>query len=220
MKIFDREIKAVIFDMDGTLVDSTGIWAEIDREFFKKRGIDEVPKEYAQDIVHMGLLKGAQMTIERYGFKNDTVEGIIKEWRESSVRHYSDNIPLKKGALELLNYLKSAGVRIALATANDEELYLPCLDRLGIKDFFEIIIDVNKVKEGKSSPKIYDEIAKQFNVDKSETMVIEDTLVGLKTAYNAGYFAVAIYDKASEPIDKEKHQYSYIYIDALDELIN
>jgi len=220
MKFNGTEIKAIIFDMDGTLVDSTFIWHEIDREFFAKRGYDSVPPEYLQEIVHMGLEKGAEMTIKRYGFKNDTVEGIIKEWKDASIEQYTHKIQLKEHAIEVLEFFKSKGIRLALATANSEELYAPCIDRLGIRKYFEIIADVNQAKEGKSSPKIYDSIAEKFGVKREETIVIEDTLVGLTTAFNNGYYAIAIYDKASEPIDDQKHQLSKIYINSLKELID
>ena len=63
MKILNSEIKAVIFDMDGTLIDSTGLWHEIDKKFFAKRNM-ELPKDYAQKIVHLGLKKAAALTKE------------------------------------------------------------------------------------------------------------------------------------------------------------
>lgn len=219
MKIFDKEVKAVIFDMDGTLIDSTGIWAEIDKEFFAKRGIYEVPKNYSEEVVHMGLVEGAKMTIKTYGFVNDTVDGVLKEWRDASIDEYANKIQLKPYAIEVIEYLKKNGVKLALATANDKELYQPCLDRLGIEHYFKEVSDVNKVKEGKSSPKIYDSIIKRLGVSREETMVIEDTIMGLTTANNAGFIAIAIYDKASENQDDRKHKNCYKYIYSLKELI-
>lgn len=219
MKLQSRDIKLAIFDMDGTLIDSTGKWGEIDREFFAKRGIDTVPEDYGKQIVHLGLEKGAEMTIEKYGFVNDTVEGIIKEWRDASMHEYLYNIPLKPYAKEILEYFKQNGVLLALATANDSDLYLPCLKRLNIYNYFDYIIDVNVVKEGKTSPKIYNSVCEKFNIKQSEAVVFEDTPTGLKTAKEAGFFVVGVDDKASLCAEEEKKSYSDIYIYSFKELI-
>ena len=132
-------IKAVIFDMDGTLIDSVGIWTKIDEDFFAKRGFNYVPQDYQEMIIHTGLEEGARLTIEKYGFVNDTVPGIIKEWRDASIYQYAHEIPLKENAKEILEYFKSNGVILALATANDRELYEPCLKRLGLDKYFNLI---------------------------------------------------------------------------------
>jgi len=205
--------------MDGTLIESTSIWSDIDKEFFAKRGISHVPSEYAKEIVHLGLLKGAEMTIQRYNLINDTVEGVVKEWTDASIDQYLNKIPLKDGALELLNYLKTKDVVITLATANNPNLYEPCLERLKIRDYFETITDVNKTKEGKSSPKIYDSICEKYGVKRDETLIIEDTLVALKTAFTNGFNVVAVDDFCTRNIEKEKRDFSHEFVYSLKELI-
>lgn len=220
MKILDKEVKAAIFDMDGTLIDSTGIWKEIDKEFFSKRGFDVVPDDYAEEIVHLGLVKGAQMTIDRYHLSNETVDSIIKEWTDASIEQYEHKIPLKEGAKEILDFLKSNGVLLALATANSENLYRPCLKRLGIDKYFDVIMDVNSVKEGKSSVKLYHAVSEKLNIKPEETLVLEDVVTGLKTAFENGYISIAVYDKNTSSSHEEMCQNSYKYIYSLKELIN
>ena len=195
MKLFDRDIELAIFDMDGTLIDSTSIWSDIDREFFFRRG-KEVPPKYGETISHMGLAKAAEWTRKNY-LPEEKEEDIIQEWRDMSKYAYEKTIPLKPGAKEALEALKEKGVRLTLATANSEELYLPCLSRLGILDYFETIKDVAKVKEGKNSSKIYDEIAGEFNLFSNNIMVIEDILYALRAAKNAGYLSIGVYDEQS-----------------------
>lgn len=206
--------------MDGTLVDSTGIWKQIDKDFFARRGINEVPPEYSDEIVHLGLEAGAKMTIEKYGFKNDTVEGLIKEWRDASFEQYEKYIPLKTGAIEILEFLKNNDVKIALATANEESLYMPCLKRLDILKYFDVIMDVNKVKEGKSSAKLYNTVAKKLNSKPENILVFEDVVTGLKTAYENGYISVGVFDEGSIASEELKKKYSYIYIKSFENLFD
>ena len=115
--------------------------------------------------------------------------------------------------------IEKCGVKIALATANDKELYEPCLKRLKIISFFDYIIDVDKVKEGKSSPKIFNAVSEYFGVKPSEILVLEDSLMGLKTAKNAGYITVGVDDKLSKASVEDKKSESYLYVTNFDELI-
>lgn len=219
MKFLDKDILLAILDMDGTLIDSTGIWAEIDKDFFARRGFDSVPNDYAQTIVHMGLDKGAIMTVERYGVPGDTPESVKKEWRDASIEQYEKYIQLKPYAKDFINYLKNHNVLLALATANDEELYMPCLKRLGIDKDFDLIVDVNCVKQGKSSPAIYDYVINKLNIKKENTIVVEDTLMGLKTAHDAGYTTIGVDDSSSRHIESEKRIYSDKYIYNFKEIV-
>ena len=217
MKLLDREIKLAILDLDGTLIDSTGIWHDIDINFFARRGM-EIPKGYFDAICHLGLKATATYTKTTYGIK-ESEEEIIKEWQDASKDQYLNYIQLKPYVKEFLEYLKNNKVKIALATANDKELYEPCMKRLGIFDYFSYIVDVNSVKEGKHSPRIYEIINENFNIDKANTVVVEDIYTSLQTAYENGYMTIGVADKASEPTVEQKKKYSHIYVESLKELI-
>ena len=217
MKLFDYQIKAVIFDMDGTLIDSTGIWHEIDKAFFAKRNM-ELPSDYAQHIVHLGLTQAAIYTKETYHLR-ESIQDIIKEWHEMSVDMYQYHVPLKEGALELLKLFKSQSVKMAIATANDEPLYRPCIERLEIGEYFDAIADVNTAKEGKQSAKIYLDLAKKLGAEPQNTLVLEDMPTCVKTAFNSGFITVAVYDPASQEYDEEKKNNSTLYIKDFYELL-
>ena len=217
MKLFNHDIQAVIFDMDGTLIDSTGIWHEIDKAFFAKRGM-KLPKDYAQHIVHLGLTQAAVYTKETYHLK-ESIQDIIKEWHDMSVDMYKYHVPLKEGALELLKLFKSNGIKMAIATANDEPLYRPCIERLGIGDYFDEIADVNTAKEGKQSAKIYLDLAKKMGVEPRNTLVLEDMPTCVKTAFKSSFITVAVYDNASKEYDEEKKENSILFINNFFELI-
>ena len=218
MKLLAFDVDAVIFDMDGTLLNSTSLWQDIDKAFFAKRGM-EVPEEYAQHIVHLGLKQAAIYTKKAYGF-DETPEEIMEGWHQMSLDIYQHDVELKPGALELLELLKSRGVKMAIATANDDKLYMPCIERLGIGKYFDFIADVNNVKEGKQSARIYEFLAEQMGVKKENTMVVEDMPTCVKTAYQNGFITVAIFDNASKDYDSEKRDNSDLYINSFYDLID
>ena len=217
MKFLGKNIKLVIFDLDGTLINSTSIWADVDRMFFAKRGM-EIPPSYGIEIAHVGLHKAAEITKAKYTPDED-IEDIKNEWLEMSIYAYEHTIPLKENALELLKLLRDSGVIITLATANSRDIYKPCLKRLGILDFFSTIADVNSCKEGKNSPEIYDRIAEQYGAKREETIVFEDMIVPIVTTYNAGYNVVAVYDENSTQDEPKVLAHSHLFIKNYSEII-
>ena len=217
MKLLGHEFKAIIFDMDGTLIDSTDIWQAVDRNFFAKRGM-ELPCDYAQHIVHLGLTQAAVYTKETYNLK-ESVEDIMQEWHDMSIDMYRYSVGLKEGVAELLELLENNGIKMAIATANDEPLYKPCIERLGIGHYFDAIADVNTAKEGKQSAKIYLDLAKKLGSEPQNTLVLEDMPTCVKTAFNSGFLTVAVYDKASKEYDDEKKDNSLLFIHNFYELL-
>ena len=213
----DHIIKAVIFDMDGTLIDSTSLWHEIDKEFFSKRNMP-LPEDYAKNIVHLGLKEAAKFTKETYGIK-ESEEEIMDEWHQMALDMYRNDIELKDGAIEILEFFKSKRIPMAIATANDDTLYVPCIDRLGIGGYFSFIADVNNVKEGKQSAKIYEYLAQNMGVKKENVLVVEDMPTCIKTAFDNGFITVAVYDKASKDYDKQKKETSHLFVNDLCELL-
>ena len=179
----------------------------------------ELPKDYAQKIVHLGLRKAAELTRELYGVK-ETPDEIIHEWRQMALDMYHNDVELKPGAIALLETLKSNGLKLAIATANDAELYMPCIMRLGIGDYFDFIADVNSSKEGKNSAKIYLDLTEKMNSKPENTLVLEDMPTCIKTVYDAGFVTVAVADKASEKFDEDKKTNSHLFINNFQELIN
>ncbi|MCQ2800344.1 MAG: HAD family phosphatase [Bacilli bacterium] len=215
--VLNRQIDAVILDMDGTLIDSTNRWHDIDKAFFNKRGM-EIPEDYAQKIVHLGLTQAAKLTKELYGIKESEQE-IMDEWHQMSLDMYRNDVKLKPGAVELLELFKKHNVQLAIATANDDQLYMPCIERLGIGKYFSYIADVNNIKEGKHSAKIYLYLADKMSTKPENTMVIEDMPTCIKTAHDSGFFTVAVYDDASKNFDQEKRSNSDLFINSFNDLI-
>ena len=217
MKFLNYDIEAVIFDMDGTLIDSTGLWHEIDKKFFARRNM-ELPKDYAQKIVHLGLKQAAIFTKKEYGIE-ETPEEIIQEWRQMAIDFYVNEVQLKDGALELLKIFKDKGLKLAIATANDAELYMPCVNRLKIASYFDFIDDVNVSQKGKEDGKIYLDLVDKMESKPENTLVLEDMPTCLKTVHGIGFPTIAVFDKASEKYEEEKRSNSDLFINNFNELI-
>ena len=115
MKIKHIDIKAVIFDLDGTLLDSCKVWFEVDKNFFAKRG-KEVPKDYGKIIGTMGLAQAAVFTKETYGIE-ESPEEIFSEWMDAVVTKYSEEVQLKPHVREYLEFLAKNNIPLAVATA-------------------------------------------------------------------------------------------------------
>lgn len=217
MKIDNLEIKGIIFDLDGTLIDSCSIWGEVDIRFFSKRNI-EMPKDYSEAIGHIGLDKAAEYTIKRFNL-NEKKEDIIKEWKMGVLELYANEVVLKPHVKEFLDVLKQNNIPFCAATANDEDCYKKCLERNGIYHYFDFILEVNQFKDGKDKPTIFLEAAKKLNVDIKHCMVCEDLLMALNTAKKAGFITCAIYEKTNKE-EKEKEQLATFYIKDFIEIVN
>ena len=135
-----KPIKAAIFDMDGTILDSMGIWAKIDIDFLNARGL-EVPDDYMEKVGPMSYQEMAEYTIQRFHL-DEKPESLIQEWDDRAVAAYSGEVRLKDGAMEYLLSLKEKGVKLALATASGPPLFGPALKNNGVYHLFDAISHV------------------------------------------------------------------------------
>ncbi len=217
MKIKGKEFKGVIFDLDGTLLDSHSIWIDVDKAFFSKRNI-EMPKDYSDSIGHIGLDKAADYTIKRFNL-DEKKEDILKEWKDGVLYQYAHNVKLKAHAKELLEFLKANNIPFCAATANDEDCYKTCLINNGIYDLFSFILEVNNFSHGKDNPEIYNEASKKLGVNPNECIVFEDLALAISTAKKANFITVGVYEASSKE-EEIKENESYLYIKDFLEVIN
>lgn len=194
-------IKAAIFDLDGTLLDSMWVWKQIDHDFLAKRGI-EVPPDYMLAVAHLGAYQTAVYTAERFGF-SETPEELIAEWTEMAIDYYTNKVELKAGAYEYLSSLKKKGVKLAVATANDKALFMPALKHTEILDFFDAVVNVDEVERKKGFPDIYWLACEKMGVEPRDAVVFEDIYQGVCGARDGGFKTVGVYDDTSAE-DSEK----------------
>ena len=182
-----------IFDMDGTLIDSMKFWKNLALEYLSSKGIKHVPDEILQKIKPMTMSESAALFREVFGLSGD----VEAEMNAMMDEHYRNDIPLKNGVRAYLDMLHRKGVRMCVASATAEQLMESCLSRLGVRDYFMFLLSCETVGTGKTSPLVYHESAKRLQANPNEIAVYEDALYAVKTAKNAGYYVIGVYDEGA-----------------------
>ena len=189
-------MKAYIFDLDGTLLDSMGVWADVDIAFLKKRGID-VPEDYADEITSMGFKEVALYTIDRFKL-SDSVDDLLKEWVDLAKDAYSNTVMMKPNSKEYLKKLRESGAKLAIATSSMPVLYEIALRKHDIYDWFDIICNSGEIGSGKSQPDIFMYISDKLNIPPQDCVVFEDILIAIKSAKSIGMTVYGVFDEASK----------------------
>ena len=197
-----KDIKGVIFDLDGTLVDSMWIWKQIDIEYLSARNI-EMPADLQSKIEGMSFYETAVYFKETYKI-SDSLEVIMDNWNAMAMEKYRSVVPLKEGVKEFLNLLRDKGIVIGIATSNSRILTEAALDNLGISKYFGAIVTGSEIIKGKPEPDVYLTAADKLSVDPKSCLVFEDLPFGIMAGKRAGMKTCAIDDVYSMAMWDEK----------------
>lgn len=210
-----RPFAGAIFDLDGTLLDSMSVWAEIDQEFLGRRGI-AVPPDYMEAITPLGFRGTADYTIARFGL-TDTPEELMAEWSAMALEKYSFHVGMKPGAKALLDEFRAAGIPMGVASALSKHLAEPCLRRNGIDGCFSAIVMTDEVGIGKNQPGIWKIVAGQIGVPAKNCIAFDDAAASLIGAKAAGLQTVGVFDPHSGG-KNGLQEASDLYVETLEKL--
>lgn len=209
--------EAAIFDLDGTLIDSMGMWGEIDIEYLERFGI-EVPENLQRDLEGLRFTEVAEYFKERFGI-TDSVEEIGQTWIDMAEYKYRHDIPLKPGAKELIRKMAKNGVRMAIASSNHLRLIEEILRIHGISEYFDVITTCDDVTASKPEPDVYLYTAKKLGTAPSSCLVFEDIPIGIRSGKRAGMTVAAVYDTYSENVRDQKEKEADFFIQDFYELL-
>lgn len=216
-----ENIKAVIFDLDGTLVDSMWMWKSIDVEYLGRKGI-AVPEDiqaFQEELEGMGFTETAVFFKNRFQIE-DSLEEIKKTWIFMAEEKYCNEVPLKAGVRGFLEELRNRNIRIGISSSNSRELIQVVLKAHAIAEYFDCITTCCEVPNSKPAPDVYLKTAEGLQVEPKDCLVFEDVPMGIMAGKNAGMQVCAVEDAYSKRQEAEKRRLADYYIEDYYEVLN
>lgn len=228
--------KVIIFDLDGTLIDSIGIWNAIDKELIETistNKVDDIDIGKRRDQKLNEYSKSEDAYLEYCGFLKEeynakmSKEDIRKLRYKIANQYLKEVIDYKPNAEKVLKYLKEKGFILVIAsTTNDHTIEnykrdnKNIINKANLEDIFSLIYSKGAVKELKPDPAIHHKILKELNVKPEECLIIEDSLIGVEAANNANIEVAVMYDKYSDCNRQEINQLSQYQFKDFEEMLN
>lgn len=189
-------IKAVIFDMDGLMVDTEFLHSEAHAAVIKKYG--KRPKKLSSGVVHIvgkSILENSEIIRQQYGIKEKAEVLEIEKHKAYLALLKNKKVPPKIGLKNLIKLLKKNNIKLAIGSAGIRAGILLIIENLNVQDHFPVVISLDDVNKPKPSPDIFLEAAKRLQVDPEYCLVLEDSQVGVEAAKNAGMKSIAVPSK-------------------------
>ena len=209
----ETEICGAIFDLDGVLLDSMAVWNDLGVRYLQKCGI-QPEAGLSQILFSMSMEQGADYLKAKYQLP-DTPQEILNGIEQMIRDFYFYEVQPKEGARELLQFLQDQAVKMIAATSSPREHVTKALQRNGLYDYLQQIYTTGEVGVSKHEPVIYQLAADSLGTKPEETLVFEDSLYALKTAKNAGFRAIGVYDADGETDQEGVRQTGELYLTSL-----
>lgn len=205
-----KDKEAVIFDMDGSLVDSMWVWKEIDIAYLGKFHLT-IPEDLQRQIEGMSFTETAVYFKERFSLPC-TVEEIKADWNQMAWEMYRTRVMPKPGAIDFLEHCKKQNIKLGIATSNSRPIVDMVLKERGIAPYFSCIMTGCEAKKGKPAPDVYLLTAQQLQVAPEKCLVFEDIVSGILAGKAAGMEVCAVEDAYSAYQREEKKKLADYYI--------
>lgn len=211
-------MKAVVFDVDGTLFDSMDFWNNMARNYLLSIGIMS-SEELNKDLETLTVAEGIYYLQEKYNLKKTYTQ--IKDGMDQLLlSYYKEDIKLKKDVIEILEILKKKNIKIAIASLTNEDLIISALNRYGISHYFQFIQTCENTNLSKDDEKFYKLLSERLNVRHDEIFYFEDSLYSMEIAKKAGLNVVAVADDCSKKDLKKIVDVADMYIKDFSTLIS
>ncbi len=186
-------IKAVIFDMDGVMIDSEPLWEKTERILLARRDIEYSPT-YRDQIVGLNQNDSGRLLINTFELE-ETVEDIISERVEILTAIYEEELEVVLDLIPLLDNLRDSKFKLAVASSSPLRVINFVLDMFSLQEYFPVVVSGECTENGKPHPDIYLHTASRLEVKPTECAAIEDSINGVKSAKAAGMYCIAVPDK-------------------------
>ncbi len=206
-------IKAVIFDMDGVMIDSEPLWEKTERTLLARRNIDYSP-EYRDLIVGLNQKDSGKLLRETFSL-DETVDEIISERVEILTAIYEEELEVAPGLTPLLDELRMREYLLAVASSSPLRVINFVLDMFSLHGYFDAVVSGECTEYGKPHPDIYLHTAERLGVKPSECVAVEDSINGVRSATGAGMYCIAIPDKR---LSREAFEGADLILESIDEL--
>ena len=193
-----------LFDLDGTLIDSNGVWRKVDEQFMAARNL-AASEEYLDAVSHAIFPTAARYTIDYYHL-DESPQAIMDEWMSLAKDAYEHKIPLKAGVREFLLRQTAAGETLALVTACVPELGHAVLDRHGLTSLFHHLVFAQELGLEKRDPRFFPQVLEHLNVSPSECTFYEDSPQNCAIAKDLGMTVIGILDPLYAKEEHTLHQ--------------
>ena len=210
-------IEAVLFDLDGTLLDSLWVWEAIDVAFLSERNIP-IPETLQQDIGGKSFLETAEFFIEQFDLTL-TPQELMDSWNRAAFARYAEEVPVKEGVMEFVAALKAAEIRMGIATSNSKVLTDVALQRVGLDRYIEEVVTADMVPKGKPEPDVYLELAKRLGVSPEHCLVFEDIPEGIMAGNRAGMRTCGVFDRHSAGANETLRALAKFYIPDFEQVL-
>ena len=198
------KVKAAIFDMDGTLVNSLMFWdamaQDINERFFGKENF-KIDEELDRTVRTM-IFSEAMLYTRKFYDLPVTEEEFLDFAAEKLEAFYKYTVKTKAGVFQMLDYFVEKGVKLCLASATDLKYVKIAVDSCGFSKYFPIILSCSEIGKGKDQPDIYYKAIDTLGVKLDEVCVFEDSPVALETAHKAGITTIGVYDEYTYDQDR------------------